>query len=70
MLADYGITLCMTLDQTDKLYEMAQELDERFMCLADDDILPPTLPTGWKRCIERLYDEVLAVIDELEQEDE
>lgn len=70
MLEEYDITLCMTLSQTEELSEQHQELDERFMCLADEDIFPPTLPLGWKKCIERLYDEVLAVIDELEQEGE
>lgn len=70
MLEQYDITLCMTLAQTEELSAQYQELDERFMCLADEDIFPPTLPLGWKKCMERLYDEVLAVIDELEQEDE
>ena len=38
------------------------------MCLAEDDICPPMLPTGWKKCILRVEDEVLTVIDELREE--
>ena len=70
LLEAYDVTLCMTIDQEERLSQQYQVLDERFMCLAEDDLLPPTLPIGWKRCVERITDEVLAVIDELEQEDE
>ena len=58
----------MTAQQADELAAEYQELDERIMCLAEDDILPPVLPIGWKKCITRVEDEVLAVIDELNQE--
>ena len=70
LLESYDIALCMTLEQTEILSKRWQELDERFMCLAEDDIFKPSLPFGWKKCVERLEDEVLAVIDELEQEDD
>ena len=70
LLEAYDVTLCMTIDQEERLSRQYQVLDERFMCLAEDDLLPPTLPIGWKRCVERITDEVLAVIDELEQEAE
>ena len=58
----------MTLAQADELSRRYQDLDERVMCLAEDDIKPPVLALGWKKTLERLLDEVLAVIDELEQE--
>ena len=67
--ASCDIALCMTLEQADELSRRFQELDERVMCLAEDDIKPPVLAFGWKKILERLTDEVLAVIDELEQED-
>lgn len=67
-LEAYDVALCMTYSQMEILSKDYQDLDERFMCLAEDDIMPPTLPIGWKKCIDRLYDEVLAVIDELEEE--
>lgn len=69
LLASYDVALCMTLEQTEQLSKRFQELDERVMCLAQDDIKPPALSIGWKKTLERLADEVLAVIDELEQED-
>ena len=68
LLSSYDIALCMTLAQTDELSRRYQDLDERVMCLAEDDIKPPALALGWKKTLERLSDEVLAVIDELEQE--
>ncbi len=70
LLAQYDVALCMTLNQADELSELYQELDERVMCLADEDIELPALSIGRKKCIKRLYDEVLAVIDELIMEDE
>lgn len=69
LLEAYDVALCMTIEQTEELSKKYQDLDERFMCLAEDDILPPAISIGWKRCMERLRDEVLAVIDELQQED-
>lgn len=68
LLSSHDIALCMTLAQADELSRRFQDLDERVMCLAEDDIKPPTLALGWKKTLERLSDEVLAVIDELEQE--
>ena len=68
LLSSYDIALCMTLAQADELSRRYQDLDERVMCLAEDDIKPPVLALGWKKTLERLLDEVLAVIDELEQE--
>ena len=68
LLASYDVALCMTLEQSEQLSKQFQDLDERVMCLAEDDIKPPALSLGWKKTIERLKDEVLAVIDELEQE--
>ena len=68
LLSSHDIALCMTLAQADELSRRYQDLDERVMCLAEDDIKPPTLGLGWKKTLERLSDEVLAVIDELEQE--
>lgn len=69
LLSSYDVALCMTLEQSEELSKRFQDLDERVMCLAEDDIKPPTLALGWKKIIERLKDEVLAVIDELEQEE-
>ena len=63
------VVLCMTALQAQKLSDEYQDLDERIMCLADDDIYPPSLPLGWKKCILRVEDETLAVIDELSEED-
>ena len=69
LLESYDVVLCMTLEQASILSQRYQELDERVMCLAEDDIEKPMLAIGWKKCLERLQDEVLAVIDELTQED-
>ncbi len=63
------VVLCMTALQAQKLSDEYQDLDERIMCLADEDIYPPALPLGWKKCILRVEDETLAVIDELREED-
>ena len=63
------VALCMTALQAQQLSETYQGLDERIMCLADEDIFPPTLPLGWKKCLLRVEDETLAVIDELRGED-
>ena len=52
--------LCMTALQAQKLSDEYQDLDERIMCLADEDIYPPTLPFGWKKCVLRIEDETLA----------
>lgn len=68
LLEKFDVALCMTIDQADALSCKYQDLDERIMCLAEDDIRPPALPIGWKKCILRLQDEVLAVIDELSEE--
>lgn len=68
MAESYDVILCMTALQAQKLSEEYQDLDERIMCLADDDIYPPMLPTGWKKCVLRIEDETLAVIDELREE--
>lgn len=68
MLEECDVALCMTALQAQKLSEEFQDLDEKIMCLADEDIFPPVLPTGWKKCILRVEDEVLAVIDELREE--
>ena len=58
----------MTAKQAQTLCDEYQDLEERIMCLAEDDIFPPALPIGWKKCILRIEDEVLAVIDELREE--
>lgn len=63
------VVLCMTALQAQKLSDEYQDMDERIMCLADEDIYPPTLPLGWKKCVLRIEDEALAVIDELREED-
>lgn len=70
LVESHDVVLCMSIEQCESLSKAYQDLDERIMCLAEEDILPPSLSLGWKKCIERLYDEVLAVIDELNQEDE
>lgn len=70
LLETHDVVLCMSLGQADELSKLYQELDERIMCLAEYDITPPTLPFGWKKCMNTLLDEVLAVIDELNQERE
>lgn len=62
------VVLCMTAQQAQTLSDTYQDLDERIMCLAEDDIFPPLLPSGWKKCILRIEDETLAVIDELREE--
>ena len=69
MLERCDVVLCMTALQAQKLSDEYQDLDERIMCLADEDICPPTLPFGWKKCILRIEDETLAVIDELREEE-
>ena len=69
LVENNDVVLCMTAQQADEPAGAYQELDERIMCLAEDDITPPLLPMGWKKCIERIEDEVLAVIDELGQEE-
>lgn len=69
LIENNDVVLCMTAQQAEELAAEYQELDERIMCLAEDDIMPPVLPIGWKKCLIRIEDEVLAVIDELAQED-
>lgn len=63
-----SVVLCMTALQAQKLSDEYPDLDGRIMCLAGDDICPPLLPTGWKKIVLRVEDEVLAVIDELREE--
>ena len=58
----------MTAAQADELSKRFQDLDDRIMCLAEYDLEPPSLPFGWKKCMNTLLDEVLAVIDELNEE--
>lgn len=70
LIEAHSITLCMTLAQSDELARRYQQLDERIMCLCEDDITPPMLSLGWKKLMQRVRDEVLAVIDEINQEDE
>lgn len=70
LILEHSVVLCMTLAQSETLARLYQELDERIMCLCEDDITPPTLSLGWKKCLARVCDEVLAVIDEINQEDE
>lgn len=70
LIESHDVVLCMNFRQVDELSRLYQELDERIMCLAEYDIAPPTLPFGWKKCMNTLLDEVLAVIDELIQERE
>lgn len=70
LIAEHDVVLCMSLAQADELSKLYQELDERIMCLAEYDIEAPTLPFGWKKCMNTVLDEVLAVIDELNQERE
>ena len=68
LIESCDVVLCMTALQAQKLSDEYQDLDERIMCLADEDIYPPTLPLGWKKCALRIEDETLAVIDELREE--
>lgn len=68
LIESCDVTLCMTAKQAQTLCDEYQDLEERIMCLAEDDIFPPALPIGWKKCILRIEDEVLAVIDELREE--
>ncbi len=70
LIESCDVVLCMTALQAQKLSDDYQDLDERIMCLADEDIYPPSLPLGWKKCILRVEDETLAVIDELREEAE
>jgi len=69
LIEAHSVVLTMSYTEAEELSKAYQDLDERIMCLAEDDIVPPTLAVGWKRVLERLYDEVLAVIDELCEED-
>jgi protein-tyrosine-phosphatase len=62
------VILCMTSLQAQKLSDEYQDLDDRIMCLADEDISSPILSIAWKKCIRRIEDETLAVIDELREE--
>ena len=68
LVAAHDVVLCMTAAQADELSKRFQDLDERIMCLAEYDLEPPSLPFGWKKCMNTLLDEVLAVIDELNEE--
>lgn len=68
LIRSYSVVLCMSIRQADVLGEKYQHLEERIMCLAEDDIEPPLLQAGWKKTMARLTDEVLAVIDEIGQE--
>lgn len=68
LISSHDVVLCMTAAQADELSRRYQDLDERIMCLAEYDIVPPSLPFGWKKCMSTLLDEVLAVVDELNEE--
>ena len=69
LLEQYDVALCMTMAQAELLADTYPDLDEKIMCLAEDDIEAPVLPVGWKKCMTRLQDAVLTVIDELNLED-
>lgn len=69
LIEAHSVCLCMTLSQADELSARYQDLEERIMCLAEDDIIAPPRIFGWKKSLKRLYDEVLAVIDELREEE-
>lgn len=69
LLEQYDVALCMTMAQAELLSDQYQNLDEKIMCLSEDDIEPPVLSIAWKKCMARLKDAVLTVIDELNMED-
>ncbi|MDO4815458.1 MAG: hypothetical protein Q4A83_02495 [Bacillota bacterium] len=69
LLEQYDVALCMTMGQAELLSQRYQNLDDKIMCLAGDDIEPPILAIGWKKCMTRLQDAALTVIDELNLED-
>ncbi len=69
LMEKYDVILCMTIDQAELLSDKYQNLDDKIMCLAEYDIEPPVLPAGWNKCMARLQDAVLTVIDELNLED-
>jgi len=69
MLEEFDVALCMTMGQAELLSSKYQDMDDRIMCLAGDDIEPPVFSAGWKRCMVRLLDATVTVIDELNLED-
>ena len=69
LLEQYDVALCMTMAQAELLSDQYQNLDEKIMCLSEDDIEPPVFSVAWKKCMARLKDAVLTVIDELNMED-
>lgn len=66
----YDIILCMTALQMRKVQDEFQDLDEKVMCLGEDDITMPSFVSGYKKCVRRIQDEALAVIDEIREERE
>lgn len=62
------VVLCMTAAQAELLADKYPDLEEKIMCLGEEDVEPPTFAIGWKNCLLYLADEVLAVIDELNLE--
>ncbi len=67
LLESYDVTLCMTEEQGDSLAARWPELDERIICLGEDDIRLPRLETqgAWNRLAERIAEEVRYLMDEL-----
>ena len=67
LLGSYDVTLCMTEEQGDSLAARWPELDERIICLGEDDIRLPRLETqgAWNRLAERIAEEVRYLMDEL-----
>ena len=69
VVAAYDAVMCMTMREADGLAERFPEYDERIMCLGETDIRPPATRQGWKKAMQRVRDEVKALIEELAEGD-
>lgn len=71
MCESYDAVMCMTGDECDGLRARFPELEERIMCLGDDDLSAPRLDTqgGWNRLADALASEINSLVAELTAED-
>lgn len=69
MAARCDVLVCMTTLQADELAERYPETEERLCCLAERDILPPRLRSGWGAALRRLKKETEMLLGDLRGED-
>lgn len=69
LAARHDVLVCMTALQADELAERFPETEERLCCLAERDVLPPKLRSGWGAAMRRLKKETETLLADLRRED-